>query len=119
MPCIFSIIRKNKTAFQLSRAPKNTLPSILTAILAKELPAHQSEVTKDLLKKGKIHNMKTQQRTLILYAINFKKVWHFELFYCQFWPLSNLQKFVQTGLLIHDNFKYTCFYMYAFCESYY
>ena len=89
MTCIFSIIRKNKTAFQLS-----LVPSTLTAILAREMPAHQFEATKDLLKKTKIHNIETQQRTLILNAINFKKVGHFKLFCCQFWPLDNLQTFV-------------------------
>ena len=94
MPCIFSIIHKNKTAFQLSFVPKCTLSSILTVIFAKDMPPHQYEATKDLLKKAKIHNIETQQRTLILYTINFKKVWHFKLFYCQFWPLGNLQKFV-------------------------
>ena len=55
MTCIFSIIRKNKTAFQLS-----LVPSILTVILAREMPAHQFEATKDLLKKTKIHNIETQ-----------------------------------------------------------
>ena len=94
MPCIFSIICKNKTAFQLSLVPKHTLSSILTVILAKDMPPHQFEASKDLLKKAKIPNMETEQRTLILYAINFKKVWHFKLFYCQFWPLGNLQKYV-------------------------
>ena len=29
----------------------------------------------------------------ISYAITFKKVWNFKLFYCQFWPLDNLPKF--------------------------
>ena len=90
MPCIFSIIRKNKTAFQLSLVPKNVLSSILTVILAKDMSAHQFEATEDLLKKAKIHSIETQQRTLTLNAINFKKVWHFKLFYCQFWPLGNL-----------------------------
>ena len=52
------------------------LSSILTVILAKDMPAHQFEATKDLLRKAKI------QRTLILYAINFKKVGHFKLFHC-------------------------------------
>ena len=115
MPCIFSIIRKNKTAFQPSLVPKGTLSNILTVKPAKVMPAHQFEATKDLLKTAKTCNMETQKRTLISYPINFKKVWHFKLFYCQFWPLGNLQKFVQTGLLIHHvSFKYTCFYMYAF-----
>ena len=69
MPCIFSIIRKNKTALQLSLVPKRTLSSILTVIIAKDMPVHQFEATKDLLKKAKIHNIETQQRTLILNAI--------------------------------------------------
>ena len=51
MPRIFSIICKNKTAFQLSLVPKHTLSSILTVILANDMPAHQFEATKDLLKK--------------------------------------------------------------------
>ena len=44
--------------------------------------------------RQQIRNMEKQQRTLILYAINFKKVWHFELFYCQVWLLNNLRKLV-------------------------
>ena len=50
------------------------LTSIPTVILAKAMPAHQFEATKDILRRAKIHNIQTQQRTLILYAINLTKV---------------------------------------------
>ena len=99
MACIFSIICKNKTDFQLSLVSKRMLSSTLTGILAKDIPAQQFETTQDLLKKAKIHNMETQPWTFILYAINFKKVRHFKLFYCQFCPLGNLQKLL-IGLYI-------------------
>ena len=78
------MIRKNKTAFQPSLAPKGMLSSILAVKLANDMPAYQFEATKDLLNTAKICYMETQQKTLISYAINFKKVWRFKLFYCQF-----------------------------------
>ena len=65
--------------------------NILPVIFAKDMPAQQFEATKDLLRKAKIHNIERKQRTLILYAI---KLWYFKFFYCQFWPLGNLQEFV-------------------------
>ena len=50
---IFSMVRKNKTAFRLNLDPKGTLSSILTVNLANDVPAHQFELTKDLLKTAK------------------------------------------------------------------
>ena len=50
---VFSMVRKNKTAFQPSLDPKGTLSSILTIKLANSAPAHHFEPTKDLLKTAK------------------------------------------------------------------
>ena len=50
---IFSMVCKNKTAFQPSLDPKGTLSSILTVKLANDMPAYQFEPTKDLLKTAK------------------------------------------------------------------
>ena len=50
---IFSMVRKNKTAFQPSLDPKGTLSSILTVKLANDVPAHQFEPSKELLKTAK------------------------------------------------------------------
>ena len=44
------MIPKNKTASRPSLVPKGTLSSILTGKLANDMPAHQFEPTKDLLK---------------------------------------------------------------------
>ena len=50
---IFSMVHKNKTAFWSNLDPKGTLSSILTVKLANNVPAHQFEPTKDLLKTAK------------------------------------------------------------------
>ena len=50
---IFSMVRKNKTAFRPNLDPRGTLSSILTIKLANDVPAHQFEPTKDLLKTAK------------------------------------------------------------------
>ena len=50
---VFSMVHKNKTAFQPNLGAKGTLPSILTIKLANNVPAHQFEPTKDLLKAAK------------------------------------------------------------------
>lgn len=50
---IFSMVRKNKTAFRPNLDSKGTLSSILTVKLANDVPAHQFEPTKDLLKTAK------------------------------------------------------------------
>ena len=50
---IFSMVRKNKTAFRSNLDPKGTLSSILTVKLGNDVPAHQFEPTKDLLKTAK------------------------------------------------------------------
>ena len=44
-PHIFSMIRKNKTAFWPSPVPKGTLSSILIVKLANDMPAHQFKLT--------------------------------------------------------------------------
>ena len=51
--CIFSMVRNNKTVFRPNLDPKGTLSSILTVKLANNMPAHQFEPTKDLLKTAK------------------------------------------------------------------
>ena len=51
--CIFSMVRKNKTAFRPNLDPKGMLSSILTVKLANNVAAHQFEPTKDLLKTAK------------------------------------------------------------------
>ena len=50
---IFSMVRKNKTAFRPSLDPKGTLSSIMTVKLANDVPAHQFEPSKELLKTAK------------------------------------------------------------------
>jgi hypothetical protein len=50
---VFSMVRKNKTAFRPSLDPKGTLSSILTIKLANTQPAHSYEPSEDLLRKAK------------------------------------------------------------------
>lgn len=50
---VFSMVRKNKTAFRPNLDPKGTLSSILTIKLAQPEPAHKFEPTKELLKEAK------------------------------------------------------------------
>lgn len=50
---VFSMVRKNKTAFRPSLDPKGTLSSILTIKLASTEPAHSFEPAKEVLKKAK------------------------------------------------------------------
>lgn len=50
---VFSMVRKNKTAFRPSLDPKGTLSSILTIKLANTQPAHCYEPSEDVLKKAK------------------------------------------------------------------
>jgi len=50
---VFSMVRKNKTAFRPSLNPKGTLSSILTIKLANTQPAHSYEPSKEVLKKAK------------------------------------------------------------------
>ena len=50
---VFSMVRKNKTAFRPSLDPKGTLSSILTIKLANTDPAHCFEPSQELLKKAK------------------------------------------------------------------
>ena len=50
---LFSIVRKNKTAFRPTLDPKGTLSSILIIKFAGKEPAHQFEPPKELLKKAK------------------------------------------------------------------
>ncbi len=50
---VFSMVRKNKTAFRPNLDPKGTLSSILTIKLANSQPAHCFEPTKAVLKKAK------------------------------------------------------------------
>ena len=50
---VFSMVRKNKTAFRPSLDPKGTLSSILTIKLANTQPAHSYEPSKEVLKKAK------------------------------------------------------------------
>ncbi len=50
---VFSMVRKNKTAFRPSLDPKGTLSSILTIKLANSDQAHRFEPSKELLKKAK------------------------------------------------------------------
>ena len=47
------MIRKNSTALRPSLVPKGTSSSILIVKLANEMPAHQFEPAKDLLKIAK------------------------------------------------------------------
>ena len=50
---LFSMVRKNKTAFRSSLDPRGTLSSIMTVKLAQTEPAHKFEPPKELLKKAK------------------------------------------------------------------
>lgn len=50
---VFSMVRKNKTAFRPALDPKGTLSSILTIKLAHTEAAHQFEPNKELLKTAK------------------------------------------------------------------
>ena len=50
---VFSMVRKNKTAFQPSLDPEGTLSSILTIKLASCGPAHTYEPTSEVLHKAK------------------------------------------------------------------
>lgn len=50
---LFSIVRKNKTAFRPTLDPKGTLSSILTIKFGSTGPAHKFEPSKELLKKAK------------------------------------------------------------------
>ena len=50
---LFSMVRKNKTAFRPSLDPKGTLSSILTIKLAAKESAHCFEPTKAVLSKAK------------------------------------------------------------------
>ena len=50
---IFSMVRKNKTAFRPNLDPKGTLSSILTIKLGSHQPAHVFEPPKSMLKKAK------------------------------------------------------------------
>lgn len=50
---IFSMVKKNKTAFRPNLDPQGTLSSILTIKTARTSPAHQFEPSKELLKKAK------------------------------------------------------------------
>ena len=50
---VFSMVRKNKTAFRPSLDSKGTLSSILMIKLANTMPAHHFEPTKELLKTAK------------------------------------------------------------------
>ena len=50
---IFSMVRKNKTAFRPSLDPKGTLSSILTIKLASTEPAHEYDPSKEVLRKAK------------------------------------------------------------------
>ena len=49
---VFSMVRKNKTAFRPSLDPKGTLSSILTMKLSVLEPAHRYEPSKDVLTWG-------------------------------------------------------------------
>ena len=50
---VFSMVRKNKTAFCPSLDPKGTLSSIITIKLASNEPAHKYEPSKDVLQQAK------------------------------------------------------------------
>jgi len=50
---VFSMVRKNKTAFHPSLDPRGTLSSLLTIKLATAGPAHKFEPTKKALKAAK------------------------------------------------------------------
>lgn len=50
---VFSMVRKNKTAFRPSLDPKGTLSSILTVKLASTEEAHRYEPSKEVLRKAK------------------------------------------------------------------
>ena len=50
---LFSMVRKNKTAFRPSLDPKGTLSSILAIKLAAKEPAHCFEPTKAVLSRAK------------------------------------------------------------------
>ena len=50
---LFSMVRKNKTAFRSSLNPQGSLSSIMIVKLAQTEPAHKFEPPKELLKKAK------------------------------------------------------------------
>ena len=50
---IFSMVRKNKTAFRPSLDPKGILSCILTIKLASQKAAHRCEPLKEVLRKAK------------------------------------------------------------------
>ena len=50
---VFSMVRKNKTAFRSSLDPKGTLSSLLTIKLASTEPAHKFDPPKEMLKAAK------------------------------------------------------------------
>ena len=50
---VFSMVRRNKTAFRPSLDPKGTLSSLLTIKLANTEPAHRFEPPKEVLKGAK------------------------------------------------------------------
>ena len=50
---LFSMVRKNKTAFRPSLDPKGTLSSILAIKLAVQEPAHSFEPPKDVIANAK------------------------------------------------------------------
>lgn len=50
---VFSMVRKNKTAFRPSLDPKGTLSSLLTIKLASTEPAHKFDPPKEMLKTAK------------------------------------------------------------------
>lgn len=50
---VFSMVRKNKTAFRPNLDPKGMLSSIVTIKLAHGAPAHKFEPSKELLKTAK------------------------------------------------------------------
>ena len=50
---LFSMVRKNKTAFRPSLDPKGTLSSILAIKLAAQEPAHSFEPPQDVIAKAK------------------------------------------------------------------
>jgi len=50
---LFSLVRKNKTAFRPNLDPKGTPSSLLTIMLANDKPAHKFKPTRELLKEAK------------------------------------------------------------------
>ena len=50
---VFSMVRKNKTAFRPSPDPKGTLSSIITIKLASTEAAHKYEPSKEVLQQAK------------------------------------------------------------------